>query len=261
VRFVTFNILHARSVEDGVVDVDRLRAAVRALDPDVLAMQEVDLEQPRSARADLTAVAAQAMGAVSHRFVAALSGTPGATWIAATGREQPGTAAYGIALLSRFPARNWQTLRLPRIPMRFPMYLPGPGRVMMVREEPRAVVVAQLETPAGTITVANTHLSFVPGWNRVQLRRLRRDLAGLPGPRMLLGDLNMTPPTVAAVSGMRSLAATPTFPADAPDRQLDHVLTDDATLQASACSTPVMPISDHRPLVVDVDGFGSPRSG
>ncbi|MDT4941391.1 MAG: hypothetical protein QOJ34_1480 [Pseudonocardiales bacterium] len=251
-RLATFNILHGRSVRDGAVDLDRLRAAVRELDADVLAMQEVDCDQPRSASADLTAVAAEAMGAVSSRFVAALSGTPGATWVAATGSEQPGTAAYGVALLSRYPALSWQVVRLPRIPVRFPMYLPGPRRVMMVREEPRAAVVARLDTGSGELTVANTHLSFVPGWNRVQLRLLVRALRALPGPRVLMGDLNMTPAAVAAGTAMRPLAELPTFPAPAPGRQLDHILTDDASLRVTAVRAPELPISDHRAVVVDV---------
>jgi endonuclease/exonuclease/phosphatase family metal-dependent hydrolase len=251
-RVATFNILHARSVRDGVVDLDRLRAAVRELDADVLAIQEVDCDQPRSASADLTAVAAEAMGAVSHRFVAALSGTPGATWVAATGREQPGTAAYGVALLSRYPARSWQVVRLPRIPVRFPMYLPGPRKVMVVREEPRAAVLARLDTDAGELTVANTHLSFVPGWNRVQLRRLVRALRALPGPRLLMGDLNMTPAGVRATTDLRPLATHSTFPAKAPERQLDHILVDDRSVQALSSAAPELPISDHRALVADV---------
>lgn len=251
-RVATFNILHGRSVHDGVISLDRLRAAIRQIDADVLGLQEVDLDQPRSEMADLTAVASAAMGAVAHRFVAALAGTPGATWIAATGREQPGTAAYGIALLSRYEARNWQVLRLPRIPMRFPMYLPGPQRVAIVREEPRAVVLAQLATPSGPVTVANTHLSFVPGWNRVQMQYLRRNLAALAGPRILLGDLNMTPPAAAQWARMRPLGTAATFPADAPTRQLDHVLTDATGITAAGCEAPLLPISDHRALVVDV---------
>ncbi|MGH3676182.1 MAG: endonuclease/exonuclease/phosphatase family protein [Mycobacterium sp.] len=248
-RVATFNILHGRSVHDGAVEVDRLRESIGRLDADVLALQEVDLDQPRSARADLTAVAAEAMGAVSHRFVAAISGTPGAMWMAATEREQPGTAAYGIALLSRFPVQSWQVLRLPRIPMTIPMYLRGPNRVLMVHEEPRAAMVARLDTPVGPLTVANTHLSFVAGWNRVQLRHLIRDLRGFPGPRVLMGDLNMTP---RRWFGLRPLGEAPTFPADDPRRQLDHILTDDPALRADDCRTPVLPISDHRALVVDV---------
>jgi endonuclease/exonuclease/phosphatase family metal-dependent hydrolase len=251
-RMATFNILHGRSVHDGSVEMDRLVDSIKQLDADVLALQEVDLDQPRSGKADLTAVAAEAMGAVSHRFVAAISGTPGATWMAATGREQPGTAAYGIAVLSRYPAESWQVVRLPRIPMRFPMYLPGPRRVQIVHEEPRSALLARLDTPLGPMTVANTHLSFVPGWNRMQLRSLIRDMRGFPGPRMLMGDLNMTPPTPRRWTRMRSLGEAATFPADEPVNQLDHVLTDDRSLRVERCVAPRLTISDHRALVVDI---------
>jgi endonuclease/exonuclease/phosphatase family metal-dependent hydrolase len=251
-RMATFNILHGRSVHDGAGHRDRLVDAIKQLDADILALQEVDVDQPRSGNSDLTAVAAEAMGAVSHRFVAAISGTPGATWMAATGREQPGTAAYGIALLSRFLADSWQVVRLPRIPMRFPMYLPGPRRVQVVHEEPRAAMLGRFDTPIGPLTIANTHLSFVPGWNRVQLRTLIRDLRGFPGPRMLVGDLNMDPPTPTRWTRMRSLGAAPTFPADEPCHQLDHILTDDDTLQVDECSAPRLPVSDHRALVVEI---------
>jgi endonuclease/exonuclease/phosphatase family metal-dependent hydrolase len=251
-RMATFNILHGRSHDNDDVDVDRLADCVRKLDVDVLALQEVDCDQPRSAMADLTAVAAEAMGAVSHRFVAAISGTPGATWMAATGQEQPGTTSYGIALLSRFEATTWQVVRLPRIPVKFPMYLPGPARVRVVNEEPRAAVLARLDTELGPLTVANTHLSFVPGWNRVQLRRLFRDLCGFPGPRVLMGDLNMSPPTPERLTRLRPLATALTFPVDAPHRQLDHILTDDTQLVADTYSAPTLSVSDHRPLIVDV---------
>ncbi|NTY58514.1 endonuclease/exonuclease/phosphatase family protein [Mycolicibacterium sphagni] len=251
-RMATFNILHGRSLDDDQVSLERLAECIRRLDVDVLALQEVDVDQPRSSLADLTAIAAAAMGAVSHRFVAAIAGTPGVTWMAATGDERPGTAAYGIALLSRYPAISWQVLRLPRIPARFPMYLPGPNRVQIVNEEPRAAMAAQLETPLGVMTVANTHLSFVPGWNRVQLKRLIRDLRGLPGPRVLMGDLNMSGLAPGRRTGLRPLATAPTFPLQSPNRQLDHILTDHDGLVATAASTPVLPISDHRPLVIDV---------
>ena len=172
--------------------------------------------------------------------------------MAASGCEQPGTASYGIALLSRYEAVTWQVLRLPRIPVKFPMFLPGPARVQIVNEEPRAAVVGRFDTDLGPLTVANTHLSFVPGWNRVQLRRLARDLRGFPGPRVLMGDLNTSPPKPERWTGLRPLARALTFPVDTPDRQLDHILTDDAQLVADMCSAPALSISDHRPLIIDV---------
>jgi endonuclease/exonuclease/phosphatase family metal-dependent hydrolase len=251
-RVATFNILHGRTV-GGVVDPARLRMSIRLLKPDILALQEVDLDQERSGRADLTAVAADAMGAVAHRFVAAISGTPGATWSAATGAEQPGSAAYGIALLSRFPASSWEVLRLPHVPARFPIYLPVLHRVIMLSEEPRAAIIARFETPLGPLTVANTHLAFVPALNRRQLRRIATELRGLPGPHLLVGDLNLTSAAAQRVSGLRTLATAPTYPAHRPRRQLDHVLTDDPGLTVRHWETPSMPISDHLPLVVHLE--------
>jgi endonuclease/exonuclease/phosphatase family metal-dependent hydrolase len=252
VRLVTFNLLHGRSPSDDRVDLDRLRRAVHDLNPDVFALQEVDRDQPRSHMSDLTEVVAQEMGAVAHRFVAALSGTPGATWIAATGREQPGTASYGIALLSRYPSLNWQVLRLPKLPGPLPVWLPEPRKLVVVREEPRAVVIGTLRTPTGTLTVANTHLSFVPGWNRVQLNRIRRNLRPFDDPVVLMGDLNLTPPAPTRISGYTSLAAESTFPVGDPHLQLDHVLVRGWHPEVIGAAAVATELSDHRALMVEV---------
>jgi endonuclease/exonuclease/phosphatase family metal-dependent hydrolase len=149
VRLVTFNILNGRSTLDDRVDVERFADAVKTLDPDVLALQEVDRGQARSGGADLTAVAAEAMGARAHHFVAALTGTPGGTWVAATGAEQPDSAAYGVALLSRYPVDSWRAVRLSALPAPAPYLFHGARRPSMVRDEPRVAAVAALDTPRG----------------------------------------------------------------------------------------------------------------
>ena len=113
--------------------MDRLAAAVKSLDADVLGLQEVDRDQPRSFGADLTAVAAEAMGAPEHQFVAALAGTPGGTWMAATGEEQPGSATYGIALLSRYPVVSWRVVRLPALRASVPMWFKGSRKPVWVQ--------------------------------------------------------------------------------------------------------------------------------
>jgi endonuclease/exonuclease/phosphatase family metal-dependent hydrolase len=251
-RLATFNILHGRSIHDGVVNLDRLADAIRSLNADILALQEVDRDQPRSHLADLTAVAADAMGAVAHRFAAALSGTPGATWMAASEDDLPGVASYGIALLSRYPADSWQVLRLPRIPTRVPLYLRTPRKLIIVKEEPRAAVIGRLRTPTGSLVVANTHLSYVPGWGRLQLQRIRRDLAPLHEPVILMGDLNMADGRASHITGYRALASHFTFPADNPDRQLDHILLRGWLGEVTASCAPELPLSDHRALVVDL---------
>lgn len=250
-RLVTFNILNGRSLHDHDVDPAVLAAAVKELDPDVLALQEVDRNQVRSNRADLTAIAAEAMGADEHRFVAALAGSPGATWTAATGEEQPDDAAYGIALLSRLPVAGWEVVRLPRLPTRVPMRFPGQLLPTLVHDEPRVAVAATVRGPGGPLTVATTHLSFVRQWNGRQLAHLRASLAGAERPLVLTGDLNMGVERAARITGMQPLAQHATFPADAPTEQLDHVLADPALPARSEVRR--MRLSDHCALVVDLE--------
>jgi len=251
VRLASFNILHARSQEDDRVDLDRFARAIASLDADVLALQEVDRYQSRSSEADLTALAAEAMGAPEHRFVAALSGVPGATWMAADGNEQPDSAAYGIALLSRYPVRSWSTVRLAPVPLRVPMWFTGSRRPELVRDEPRVAVAGAVETPYGLVTMAAAHLTFVEWWNGRQLARVRDSLATADRPLVLMGDLNMAPARAIRITGMRPLVTAPTFPARAPRTQLDHVLLD-GDLPPGTGRAVELPLSDHRALVVDV---------
>jgi endonuclease/exonuclease/phosphatase family metal-dependent hydrolase len=251
-RLATFNILHGRSPDDGQVDVGRFAAAVRELDADILALQEVDRDQPRSGSADLTALAAEAMGAVEHRFVAALAGTPGAVWSAATGEEQPGSAAYGVALLSRYPVRSWRRMPLPALRTPVPLRVASQRVPIVVRDEPRVAVTAVVATPAGDVTVAATHLSFVPGWNALQLRRLVRELRARGGRLVVMGDLNMGPAQAVRLTGMRPLVTGLTFPAEAPARQLDHILGRGPLPPRADGMVHHLPLSDHRALSADL---------
>jgi endonuclease/exonuclease/phosphatase family metal-dependent hydrolase len=250
-RVATFNILHGRNPADDVVDVQTLGSAIAGLGADVLALQEVDRNQPRSHGADLTAVAAEAMGAVDHRFVAAMTGSPGAAWVAATGEEQPDAATYGVALLSRHPVRAWQVVKLPVLKAPTPMWFKGKRLPELVYDEPRVAVAAAVETAEGVLTAACTHLSFVPWWNGRQLRSLARSLQRADRPLVLMGDLNMGVRRAVAATGMTPAASQLTFPWDQPREQLDHILLD-GPLTATGTAAPRLPLSDHRALVADV---------
>jgi endonuclease/exonuclease/phosphatase family metal-dependent hydrolase len=254
-RVATFNILNGRVPTDQHVDLDGFRSAIRQLDADVLGLQEVDRNQHRSDHADLTAIAAEAMGAPEHRFVAALSGSPGATWVAATGEEQPDAAAYGIALLSRFPVTGWRVARLGPVPVPVPMRFRGRMRPVLVRDEPRVGLIADLETPQGPLVVATTHLSFIDWWNGRQLRRLVADLCAGGGPAVLTGDLNMGPARARRLTRMRSAVEAPTFPVEAPREQIDHILLGGAVTARDGGAVR-LPVSDHRALAVELTRQG-----
>lgn len=251
-RIATFNILNGRSPADDRVDVERFRTAIRGLDADLLGLQEVDRNQPRSQHTDLTAVAAEAMGARHQLFVAALSGTPGSTWSAATGDEPRDSAAYGIAFLSRYDVLGWQVVRLPAAPVRVPHRVRGHPLPAWVRDEARVAVITRLDGPKGRLDVVTTHLSFLRPWNYRQLRRLMAALPpGQSHPTVLLGDLNMGPRPAGRLTGMRPLASGPTFPAGAARVQIDHILAS-GTLGPARGQVVELPMSDHRALVADI---------
>lgn len=252
-RLATLNLLNGISLPAGEVDPARLAEAVVALRADVVGLQEVDRFQPRSHSADLTAQVAEAMGAAHWRFVPALMGLPGGRWRAAVDDDHTSAdAAYGIGLVSRWPVRSWHVIRLPAAPVRSPVVLPGTRQLVWLQDEPRVGLAALLETPIGPMTVGTTHLSFVPVWNGKQLRSLTRELSRLPGPRVLLGDLNMPPPFPRVLTGWRPLARTATYPAWDPRIQLDHVLAAGELPAVAAVEAPQLAVSDHRGLLVEL---------
>jgi endonuclease/exonuclease/phosphatase family metal-dependent hydrolase len=233
-RVATWNIFGGRTWDGTRVDLELTQAVLRRLDADLVAVQEVDREQPRSHGADQARLLAQALG-MDWRFAPALLGTPGNPdgWrSAAPGDADPGGTAYGIAL-------------------------PRSGR-----DEPRVALVARLAEGGRQLTVAGTHLSFVPGPNVTQLRALQRHLDGRGGPRLLLGDLNLWWPAVRLLSlpGWLPLVHGGTFrnrPPGSPGRlvQLDHVLAAgaDTTLRPLAGRIVSGPASDHRAVVVELE--------
>jgi endonuclease/exonuclease/phosphatase family metal-dependent hydrolase len=237
--------------------------ACRSLDADVLCLQEADRGQARSGGVDQTAEIARGMGSAAWRFAPALIGEPGGAWRAATdddteaAADQPG---YGVAIVARRPVQAWHVVRLKAAPVKAPVAVPGgKGRFIVLPDEPRAGLVADL----GDLLVATTHLSFVPGYNLVQLRRLTTALAALAGPGrpcLVAGDLNAPGALPRWASGWRALAAgVKTYPADRPRLQVDHVLARPGPHhQVVAIEARRTPISDHRALVLTLGSGGWP---
>jgi endonuclease/exonuclease/phosphatase family metal-dependent hydrolase len=248
VRLVTCNIWSGRGA-DGLVDPERLGRVLAGLDADVLALQEVDRDQDRSGGADLAAVVAQACGALHHRFAPALLGVPDGRWSVPHDGVDPGGPAYGVALVSRYPVTGWSVLPVPPLAGRVPYRWPGDRWPSTVRDEPRIALRATVATPFGAVTVVTTHLSFLPVSRTRQLRRLARALPR-EGPLVLLGDLNLGLRAAARATGLAAEPVGPTFPADSPVRQIDHLLRRGLPPPSYAAAVHTE-VSDHRAVVAD----------
>ncbi len=256
-RAVTVNLLHGRETATGRVDAEVLAKAIAGLDADVLAVQEVDRFQSRSGGLDQPALIAAAAGAEWWRYAPSVRGTPGpgGSWRpvrAADGLAVDGPT-YGLALYSRYPVADWQVLRFPPSRLRLPLRVAGRRGLVPFPDEPRLALAGRLDGPLGPITVATAHLSFVPGVNARQLRRVAAWLQLMPGPRLLLGDLNLPGRVPGRLTRWQPLTRVATYPAWRPRVQWDHALAHGfAGLTVTDAAAIELPISDHRALQVDL---------
>jgi endonuclease/exonuclease/phosphatase family metal-dependent hydrolase len=214
VRVATFNIRRGLGI-DGVIDLDRTAEAIRATGAEVVALQEVDRNLPRSGRVDQPS---------ELGYLAELPVEFRATLRRARGE-------YGIALLgARLEAIEW--VRLPRLG----------------REEPRGLLVALREG----LWICSTHLSTSPEARALQLRTIAEVVSGLEGPAVLTGDLNAGGRELGSLGRAGLVPGPPlrTFRGLAA-RQIDHILTAPAVTLERAWTVPTN-ASDHLPLVADL---------
>ena len=271
IRLLSFNLQHGRPgdgarldpataplADSDIADAGAAREVLAALadqirdiDPDVIALQEVDLGQRRSGRLDQTAVLADLLGWDGHRFAATYAGPvvglrrrPRRS--ALTGRADDvlgplrallgaGPAGFGNALLTRLPVRAWRVARLGRGPA--VLTRRGGGRALDPRSYAlststmRNMIAAQIGPVDGAggpggLAVASTHLATRTGTAAAQLAAAWAALAALPGPHVLAGDLNLHAELLAPLGIARGLGEGATYPSGAPARRIDHVLTD-----------------------------------
>jgi endonuclease/exonuclease/phosphatase family metal-dependent hydrolase len=227
VRVLAYNIHHGEGM-DGEVDLVRLATLIRTVDPDLVALQEVDSVAERTGRVDQAAVLARATGlhAVFGSFMPYQGG------------------AYGMALLSKLPIRTSENLRLPD------------------GAEPRTALVATVELPrtGEELTFVGVHFYRSDDERMAQARRLEERLSPRAGPIVLAGDFNSTPESEVMRRLARSWSVVDkgedrlTFPSMDPEREIDFVLYRPAELVEVLWETlldePVA--SDHRPVVVDL---------
>ena len=281
-RVATFNILHGQRVlgaprDAGAlpgVDPQDLAAAVADLGADVLAMQEVDAHQDRSGGVDQTLVAAAAMadgdGALNRLFVPAVAGTPGdrATFqptdedlrrAVHDGPRPEHGPLYGVSLISRLPVSSWHRVVFDAPAMSLPLLVPATPRprILRVPDEPRAAVAAVLAGRSGPITVATVHLSFIPGVNAAQLRRLVAWLRQFPRPLVLMGDFNMPGSLPELLTGWPGAVRGATYPSFGPRVRFDHILLDGfstESVEEVRASVQVLPmgVSDHCAVIAEI---------
>lgn len=235
-RVLVYN-MHAGKDAAGRDNLERVATLVRALDADLVLLQEVDRRTERSAGVDQIAELARLTG---------LHGVFGRT-LPFQGGE------YGIGLLSRWPPARDTLVPLPVTP---PQARAGGAY------EPRGVLHVVLPTPWGMLHALNTHLDASPTDDgRLQevatLRRLADGLLQHGAIGLVGGDFNATPasPVIAHLTagpwrdtwGECGAGVGATYPAAEPVKRIDYLFVS-PTLGCDSAAVVASDASDHRPL-------------
>ncbi|WP_406467348.1 endonuclease/exonuclease/phosphatase family protein [Streptomyces sp. NBC_01594] len=239
-RVATYNI-HAGAGMDNVFDLDRQADELRALDADVIGLQEVDVHwDTRSQWRDVA-------GELAERLHMRVSFAP----IYSLDPTTPGAPRreFGVAVLSRYrivSAENHEITRLStQVPNPVPAPAPGFGEVVVrVKGMPVHVYV--------------THLDYRgdPSVRIAQVADTRRVMAEDEGRKVLFGDFNAEPGAPELAPLWEELAdaepGAPTYPALNPVKRIDFVAVSKDGVRVRDAAVAETLASDHRPVVADL---------
>ena len=272
-RVISWNLLHGQKIpptnsQDWQAEiVGAAKKVADELQPNFIALQEVDYFQSRSDLTNQTKLVAQSMQLKYWAYLPTLIGTPGEKWrsvkdlknsiITESSIDKNPKASYGIALATNWPIKKLYVKKLGRSIVGMPLLIPkdnGKGvRFIYVKDEPRVALIAELENG---YTIATTHLSFVPGVNVFQLNKLSSYLRKLPGLALLTGDLNLPANLPSKLSGFKSLISQATYPSWKPKIQFDYIMLRKSELKSVSSIKPIKStatgISDHTPIGVEI---------
>ena len=272
-RVISWNLLHGQKIpptnsQDWQAEVvSAAKKVADELQPNFIALQEVDYFQSRSNLTNQTKLVAESMHLKYWAYLPTLIGTPGEKWrsvkdlknsiITESSIDKNLKASYGIALATNWPIKKLYVKKLGRSIIGMPLLIPkdnGKGvRFIYVKDEPRVALIAELENG---YTIATTHLSFVPGVNVFQLNKLTSYLKKLPGLALLTGDLNLPANLPSKFSGFKSLISQATYPSWKPKIQFDYIMLRKSEIKIVSSIKPMKStatgISDHTPIGVEI---------
>lgn len=263
-RLTSWNFLHGLPTPLTEETHQSLSGAIDALNTDILGLQEVDYFLGRSGDANQVAQIAHLMRTEHWAFAPSVIGSPDEDWkapsptdVKVVTEKAAGAPGYGIGMVSKIPVTSWHRLEIKVAPVGIFMKLPRNGTIkrIYVHDHPRSAIAAVLEN--GWLVI-NTHLSFVPFFNYLQLLQVKRWAKQLPirdkKKIIIMGDLNLRSSLLVRGINWNSLATKRTFPTWSPTVQIDYILSQKvASEDVVNVDLASSGISDHLPISVDVD--------
>lgn len=238
-RVLTYNV-HGCIGLDERLSPERIARVIARYEPDVVALQELDVGRARSGGVDQAHAIAEHLGMLVHFHPT----------------YQVEEEQFGDAVLSRLPMQLVRTGSLPALPDRTDL-------------EPRGALWVEITADGAAFQLLNTHLSIHPRERRLQAEALLGPawLGSIEtGTNVVLcGDFNAGPgfPTCRMIgrrltdvqSGLDGHRPRRTWGGRVPVARIDHIFVDPALeiLHVNVPSTHLTRVaSDHLPLLADI---------
>lgn len=228
---MSFNIRHGKGM-DGNVDFSRIAKEISLVQPDVVALQEVDNGTARIGGSDSPKTIARLAGDYAGYFASAMDFDGG---------------KYGNAILTKTPPVHYT-------------YYPLPGA-----EEPRVILILEFEK----FYIGSVHMSLDKD-SRIaacrQLAQIAKKAIDKDKLFFIAGDFNLEPNSMemrilAENFAILSAYEIKTFPSDNPDRTLDYIMVyrggagksflknlEKGKIGVASWVQPEKMASDHRPI-------------
>ncbi|HEY0669015.1 MAG TPA: endonuclease/exonuclease/phosphatase family protein [Sphingobacteriaceae bacterium] len=233
IRVMSYNVHHCNPPsKPGLIDIDAIATAIKNQNPDLVALQEIDVNTKRSGRYNQAEELANKLN-MKFFFAKAIDHEGG---------------DYGVAILSKYPLSDSQIYRLPTD--------------AATKGEPRVLATVKVTLPGGKdIRFGSTHFDAQkPSTNReLQIKEINRIAVNEKLPFIIAGDFNATPESSIIRQFDEKFTRTckscdPTIPVINPKKAIDFI----GFLPASGfkiLSHKVIPeryASDHLPIIAEL---------
>ncbi|KAA6433975.1 endonuclease [Dyadobacter flavalbus] len=230
-RVMTYNIHHCNPPSAGdKIDVEAIAKVINAEKPDLVALQEVDVNTERSGKGKNQAQQLAELTGMQFYFSKAIDHQGG---------------EYGVAVLSRFPV-------LDSVKYSLPVHADKP-------EENRTIAAITVKLPSKQKMIfASTHLGLKEPNRLLQAETIISHFGKTAMPMILAGDFNAVPesPVMAVFNPYFTSSCSdckPTIPVENPSKTIDFILHKKGS-KLKSLETRVMDekyASDHLPVVAD----------
>jgi len=234
-RVMSYNIHHANPPSEiDKIDVQAIVKVIKAKNPDLVALQEVDFSTDRSGEGNQAELIAKALD-MEYYFAKAIDYDNG---------------EYGNAILSKFPIRNGEVLALPNHPED--------------NTENRVVAIGLIDISEDqNILFGSTHLDYKEDSKSriLQVNELIEIARDENRPLILGGDFNddLDSETIRLLDSefeRTCKTCPPTIPVNDPQRAIDFIYFKHPQAKFKVKTHKVIPeeyASDHRPIFAEID--------